>query len=267
MDNDIEKFAKRIKTKYISFEPMLLISVMALLIIYYYVFSSLGNNEDGQASSIKVFFENVLWLLFIGLLLLNGISYIFGIDIVKSVKKILGYEDIDLSDILPAEDKDALKLVLKEQVFHLPNQKYTYKDAQTVCNAYDARLATYDEVDIAQHSGADWCTYGWSDNQSALYPTQKDKWEQLQKIPGHEKDCGHPGVNGGYIKNANSKYGVNCYGNKPNIRPNDADSMRRKPKFKKSLKELAFDKRVNYWRKKLPAIEIAPFNHDNWSMI
>ena len=43
MDDDIEKFAKRIQTKYIGFEPMLLIGVIALLIMYYYVFSSLVN--------------------------------------------------------------------------------------------------------------------------------------------------------------------------------------------------------------------------------
>jgi len=46
MDN-VEKFVKKVETKYIGFEPMLLIAVIALLIIYYYVFSSLGNNEEG----------------------------------------------------------------------------------------------------------------------------------------------------------------------------------------------------------------------------
>jgi hypothetical protein len=39
----------------------------------------------------------------------------------------------------------------------------------------------------------------------------------LQKIKGHEHDCGRPGVNGGYIANPLVKFGVNCYGNKRKI--------------------------------------------------
>jgi hypothetical protein len=264
--NPFEKFAKRIETKYIGFEPMLLIAVIALLIIYYYVFSSLGNNEDGKASSIKVFFETSLWLLFIILLLLNGISYIFGIDIIKSLKTIFGYED-HINAIIEPEERKEIKMVLKDQVFHLPQQKYTFDDAAAVCNAYGARLASYDEMETAYSGGADWCTLGWSKNHSVLFPTQKEKWKKLQKMPGHEKECGHPGVNGGYVQNAGAKAGVNCFGNKPSITRDDSDRMRRKPLIKKNAKEQIFDKRVDFWRSKLSAIEIAPFNHNNWSML
>jgi len=266
MDDDIERFAKRIQTRYIGFEPMLLIGVIALLIMYYYVFSSLGNNEDGQASSIKVFFETILWLLFIILLLLNGISYIFGIDIIKSIKTLFGYES-DLNALIDLDKKDGIKLVLKEQVFHLPEQIYSYDDARAACIAYDARLASLDEVNNAYSNGADWCSYGWSDNQMALYPTQREKWEKLQKITGHEKDCGRPGINGGYIKDVKGKYGANCYGNKPNIDDDESERMRHRTIYKKNSKEQNFDKRVDFWRNKLSSIEIAPFNHNNWSML
>ena len=61
------------------------------------------------------------------------------------------------------------------------------------------RLATRDEVKAAWNKGAEWCNYGWSANQMAFYPTQKTTWDKLQKIKGHENDCGRPGVNGGYI--------------------------------------------------------------------
>jgi hypothetical protein len=30
----------------------------------------------------------------------------------------------------------------------------------------------------------------------ALFPTQKETWDKLQKIKGHEHDCGRPGING-----------------------------------------------------------------------
>ena len=51
----------------------------------------------------------------------------------------------------------------------------------------------------------------------AFYPTQKSTWNKLQKIKGHEHDCGRPGINGGYIDNPNVRFGVNCFGSKPAI--------------------------------------------------
>jgi hypothetical protein len=62
-------------------------------------------------------------------------------------------------------------------------------------------------------------------------------------------------------------YGVNCYGPKPSITESEAARMRQKPFYRKNMKELKFDDKVNYWRSKLSQIELAPFNHDNWSML
>jgi hypothetical protein len=261
---ELDKLTGKLQNKYIGIEPMLLIAVIALLIGYYYIFSSLGNNEDGSAPFIKVLFETALWLLFIILLLLNGISYIFGIDVIRTIKQLLGYKTVsDMNEI----EKDKFKLLLKEQVFHLPDNKYSYDDAKAICNAYDSRLANYDEMSDAYNNGADWCSYGWSDGQMALFPTQKEKWEKLQKLPGHEKDCGRPGINGGYMDNPSLKFGVNCFGNKPPITPVEAQRMQETPFYIKNMKEVDFDKRVDFWRQNLSQIEIAPFNHDNWSML
>jgi hypothetical protein len=253
---------------------MLLLVVIALIIIYYFVFSSLGNNEDGSSSPIKVFVETVLWLLFIILLLLNGISYIFGIDLLKSLDSNFGSErsltddeDDEDDEDDDDDDDDDIKLVLNDQVFHLPENKYSYDDAKAICKAYDARLATLDEMNEAYEKGADWCTYGWSADQMALYPTQTDKWKKLQKKKGHEQDCGRPGINGGYIYDLSMEYGANCYGRRPSISKSDAEKMREEPIYKKNKNELEFDQRVNYWHGKLGEIAMAPFNHDNWSMI
>lgn len=264
---ELERITGKLQNKYIGIEPMLLIASIALLIIYYYVFSSLGNNEDGITSTLKVFSENALWLFFIILLLLNGISYIFGIDLIKTIKGMLGLNKKS-SNIGSAQDKDDnIKIMLKEQVFHLPENKFTFDNAKAICNAYDARLATYDEVSEAYNKGADWCSYGWSDAQMALYPTQKEKWEKLQKMPEHEKDCGRTGINGGYMDDATLQFGVNCYGNKPSVTPDEARRMRDKPAYIKNMKEAEFDKTVDTWRSQLSQIEIAPFNHDNWSVL
>merc|ERR1711904_243505 len=86
---------------------------------------------------------------------------------------------------------------LGQQVFNIPGNNYTYDDAKALCKAYGGKLATYSQIEDAYKSGAEWCNYGWSDNQMAFYPTQKSTWKKLQKIKGHKHDCGRPGVNGG----------------------------------------------------------------------
>jgi hypothetical protein len=259
---EMDELADKLKNKYIGIEPMLLIAVIALLIVYYYVFSSLGNTEN--ASSFKVFFETALWLLFIVLLLLNGVSYIFGIDLIQT----LNASFVEMDTVTDGQQNVDLNLnfVLNEQVFHIPDNKYTYDDAKAVCQAYDAKLASFDEVNQAYAKGADWCSFGWSADQMALFPTQDAKWANLQKLKGHEQDCGHPGVNGGYVYEPSMTYGVNCYGPKPPITPNQAAAMQQKPFYQKNKSEIAFDEKVKYWRSKIKQIDVAPFNHGNWSM-
>ena len=59
----------------------------------------------------------------------------------------------------------------------------------------------------------------------ALFPTQQKTYDELQKIEGHENDCGRPGVNGGYMINPNLRFGVNCYGMKPDMKNKDKKYM------------------------------------------
>ena len=102
--------------------------------------------------------------------------------------------------------------------FNIPGNDYSFEDAKALCKAYGAELATYSQIEDAYKNGAEWCNYGWSANQMAFYPTQKTTWDKLQKIKGHNHDCGRPGINGGYIQNPRVRFGVNCYGPKPTIR-------------------------------------------------
>ena len=105
----------------------------------------------------------------------------------------------------------------KSQVFNIPGNYYGYEEANSLCKAYDSRLATYEEVEETYKEGGEWCNYGLSDGQMALFPTQSNTYKNLQTIPGHENDCGRPGVNGGYIANSRVRFGVNCFGQKPKI--------------------------------------------------
>ena len=161
------------------------------------------------------------------------------------------YEDLSLNKCKEEEEGE---------VFHVESNTYSYDDAKNVCKLLGSRLATYEEVEQAYQNGANWCSYGWSDEQLALFPIQKSLYNQLKTIPGHQHDCGRPGVNGGYIEDGKTKFGVNCYGKKPYMTDKDAEYMKKytyTPTM--SAKDQAkIDDEVNN-------ILIAPFNKDKWS--
>jgi len=267
MDMDVSSPSSKINIMVISI-------VLIVLIGYYSLLSSLGTGAGAGAGSAAAaagsglnHIELLLWVIFVFLVLVNGMSYIFDMDVVASVKNIFTSKpiiDLSVSDSIKLPEE---KVATKKQVFHIPNNKYTYEDAKAICKAYDSRLATYKEIDEAHEKGADWCGFGWSDGQMALYPTQFEKWQNLQKIPGHEHDCGRPGINGGYIANPKIKYGINCYGYKPKINEAEIQDMANRPIYPKTQKEIDFEKKVAKWKEKIPDILISPFNHENWSVI
>lgn len=162
------------------------------------------------------------------------------------------------------KENGGVKMSGKTGVFHLPANKYTYEDSKQVCKAYGARLATYNEVEKAYAEGGDWCSYGWTDSQMVLYPTQKERWEKLQAIEGHENDCGRPGVNGGYIANPNAKFGINCYGDRPEASAEDKKRMENTVIYPKTADEIQFEKDVKKWKKQLGTLEVAPFSPTQW---
>jgi hypothetical protein len=266
----------------IGTNPVVLLVITVIIIAYYTLFATLGvangqsaSNAAMQAGKGIVFMEVLLWGVFVLLVLINGMTYIFNIDITASIRNLFSATpEIDIivdPDDLAGGSNDSLSTVpeikLSKQVFHIPDNKYGYEDGKAICKAYGGRLATWKEMDKAFNKGADWCGFGWSDGQMALYPTQYEKWARLQKVEGHEHDCGRPGINGGYIANPNVRFGVNCYGYKPKITQEEAEAMKLAPLYPSTRRERAFDKKVDYWRDNLPEIQVAPFNYNNWSVI
>ena len=98
----------------------------------------------------------------------------------------------------------------------------------------------------------------------ALFPTQQKTFDNLQKIEGHENDCGRPGINGGYMVNPQLRFGVNCYGNKPKITAEEENLMKTTPLYPVTMKDIAFQKRVDYWKSKVTDILVSPFNSTTW---
>jgi len=212
-------------------------------------------------------------IIIILLVIIHGVAYFYGFDIVAKLKDVFSGKptvDVTVKPPEPTTRKDALnapvpEIIRHRQVFNIPGNEYIYEDAKSLCKAYGSRLATYKEVENAYKEGGEWCNYGWSDDQMALFPTQQQTWENLQKIEGHEHDCGRPGVNGGYIANPLVKYGVNCYGFKPRMNSTEQDLMATEPLYPKTLKDTAMENRVNYWKDKLSEILVSPFNAKTWS--
>jgi hypothetical protein len=204
-------------------------------------------------------------------MLINGLQYFFGVDIIAKIKNIFtGSPEVDITidpSAALSSSSAVPEIVRAPQVFNIPGNKYVYPDAKALCTAYGSRLATYKEIEDAYEDGAEWCNYGWSEGQMALYPTQQKTWDKLQTIEGHENDCGRPGVNGGFIQNPAVKFGVNCYGYKPQMTPEEEDIMASRQLYPKTLKDIAMEKRVKYWKDKLTGILVSPFNSSNWSKI
>jgi hypothetical protein len=149
------------------------------------------------------------------------------------------------------------------QVFNISSNKYTYYDAEPLCKALGAELATYDQVKDAWSKGADWCNYGWIKGQMAVYPTSDDSFNKLQKGPAEQHlACGRPGVNGGYFDNPELRYGVTCYGSKPSKENHDV--MNGVTATPTSPDALEFDKKVAEYKLDADTIGIMPFNTNKW---
>ena len=258
-------------------DPQVLITLTIVIVIIYLMVAALGglggsSSETSEKMSSLIFLEVFLWAVFLFLLFINGAVYFFGFDISASLNSLTDKPEVDINVTKPSSSgpkpaDSSGSSSGSSQVFHIPGNDYVYEDAKSICKAYGARLATYDELEKAYDKGAEWCSYGWSEDQLALFPTQKETYKELQKIEGHENDCGRPGINGGYIDNKAVRFGVNCYGSKPGITSLEREIMNNQTKYPKTYKDLAQEKRTKYWTEQLKDIILSPFNSTSWNKV
>lgn len=215
----------------------------------------------------------------------DGYEYVF-----TNVKQMLGYSTDPLppmggeepgqnvlnkavppQDVTPAEKSLSKPLVEKilpnvgsPEVFNISKNTFTYYDAEPLCRALGAELATYDQVKESWERGADWCNYGWVKGQAAVYPTQKDTWERIQAGPEEQRNsCGMPGLNGGFFDNPELRFGVNCYGSKPSQSQHDEAKMNQGAPLSPGALEL--QKKINKFRTEASTVGVMPFNGNKWS--
>jgi len=248
---------------------MLLIVVVAVYVVIFFILSNGNSNNNIGASPSVLVLEVILWLILI---------YVVYINIKKSNSDNVDFQvkmenlfNTKISELTVNTESDKQSKTKNDpscnqshsddgkEVFHIASNEFTYDQARDICEKYNARLANYDEIENAYRNGANWCSYGWSKDQLALFPTQKSLFNELKQIPGHENDCGRPGINGGYFKDKKLKFGVNCYGMKPKARSKDIDythALNHTP--------LLSENEITEKNVKNKYI-IAPFNKDKWT--
>ena len=163
-------------------------------------------------------------------------------------------------------DNSAITNILpgRKEVFNIATNKFKYSDAEPLCKAFGAELATYDQVKEAWQKGADWCNYGWIKGQSAIYPTQEATYNKLQNGPEDQRmSCGVSGINGGYFDNPDMQFGVNCYGNKPS--ENESDISHIASNTNPTPQTIEYDRKVSEYKTKLNQIPVNPFQPNAWS--
>lgn len=268
-------------TEFINYRVILIICVVIFMV--YFVVNALAGGGSENDTRENTLFANVsileifLWAIFIVIVLLNGFQYFFHTNITTEISNLLSTKpQITISQTLPGEESTGAdlgtgpSLKMRKQVFHIPANVYDYDNAKALCQAYGAELANIEQMEEAHKSGAEWCSYGWSDNQMILYPTQKSTWEELQKStdPVKKNSCGRPGINGGYIDNPSMKAGVNCYGPKPEMNVASSKLMASIQNYEagKMLDPL-HEARVQQMKGKINDIIVAPFNKGAWSLL
>ena len=210
----------------------------------------------------------------------KALNYPVDPDVISSVQPIMGVDQVTIApeapqDMTPSQkampepsQQSIVERILPpsdHEVFNVAQNKFTYYDAEPLCKALGAELATYEQVKDAWGNGADWCNYGWVKGQMAIYPTQKETYDKLQSGPADERNaCGTVGINGGYFDNPEFKYGVNCYGNKPSQSAHDQQELMAQGKAPKSPDTLKVDKMVAEYKNVADSLFVKPFNDEKW---
>jgi len=260
---------KLIGTKKIPFILLLVV----IIVVYIFLFTFLNNMSVDND-------KNKMWILILEIILVVVLIIVVALNMDKlkndfnfstEIKNLFNEKTPQIEIVADTkedkkDDKNDKKKCKDEpdegEVFHIFNNKYTYDEAREVCSTMNARLATYDEVESAYNKGGSWCSYGWSEDQLALFPTSKEIYNKLKSKPKHKNDCGRQGVNGGYIGNKHVKFGVNCFGKKPEMDASEKyfmDNYTFSPAFS--------DASYGQWDASYNALNllIAPFNKSKWN--
>ena len=228
-----------------------------------------NSSSTGLYISAAIFITLIITFVVIFTFFSNEISYGWN-NFTSSLRTAFGTPlpapptDPETPPLDPSTDNILEKVMPgSKQVFNISSNRYTFYDAEPLCKALGAELATYDQVKSAWSKGADWCNYGWVKGQQALYPTQKETYDKLQYGPeGDRLKCGQPGVNGGYFDNPEERFGVNCFGPKPPQSLHDAITLEKGAPVSPDVIE--YNRKVAKFKTNADNLGILPYNSEKW---
>jgi Extracellular link domain len=250
-----------------------IVSTGLFIVAFYLMLFLLSVPMDAGNKPISVsIVENAAWLYFVLAIIVTFLRNMFGISVFDliSFPDVLQVKKAITGNVTTGGNGVAVSAnvaVPKSEVFNIKRNMFTYDDAQSVCKSFGARLATYDEVEQAYMNGAEWCNYGWSADQSIYFPTQKSTWEKLQTT-NNKHGCGRPGVNGGYMANAKLRFGVNCFGVRPEATDGDLAELNRVDSqvAPKTAEDIVLDRKVEFWKSNRDKLlSVNSFNSKKWS--
>jgi hypothetical protein len=60
---------------------------------------------------------------------------------------------------------------------------------------------------------------------------------------------------------------VNCFGYKPEMTKIEQELMETTTPYPLTEQDIMMEKKIEYWKQKIPNILVSPFNYKNWSKI
>ena len=265
------EYTERIYNTVVNYvdSPYSLLPVIAVMFAFYVVLYLFKVPLDSNKPFSVALIEGILWVTLVIIVLVQFFKQVFNLSLLDFLKEMEQVNEEVNEEPTTNEETPADEVVSsEEEVFHIDNNKYTYEDAKAICKSYDAELATYKQVENAYKRGGEWCGYGWSDDQMALFPTQQETYDKL-KASGKEVqyNCGRPGINGGHITNPYIKFGVNCFGKKPSATSSDIARLEMSDySLPQTAEQKELQAKIDYWKANAAELlQISSFNKGKWS--
>jgi hypothetical protein len=236
-------------------DPYSIISLSIFIFVLYLILFFFSIPLDNQNNSIVIsIIKSLSWITFAILIIVDFFKILLGIPILSF------FTDLFNPPSPPPSTTEETSGP-KEEVFHISNNTYSYDEAQAVCSSYGANLANYNQINDYYNQGGEFCGYGWSADQMALFPTQETTWKKLQS-KGKKNVCGRPGINGGVFDPEN-KFGVNCFGVKPAPTAKELSCMNNE--IPKTPEEIALEEKIKFFKDNPELTKVASFNNTQWS--
>ena len=233
-NSDENLIISALKNMKISF-VLLLVIIICIYIGLFMLLDTSNENSNPIQKVVILVFEILLWAVLLYVVYINiKNSDAKNYDFRQKMENLFDTKIAELSvhassDSTNNGDENNDKVICdgnednsNKEVFHIFGNKYDYNEAKEACKVYDARLATYEEIEQAYNNGANWCSYGWSEDQMAFFPTQQSVYNELKKFQDM-KMIGKTGNKWWLYEKQNIKFGVNCFGIKPEAKDKDKE--------------------------------------------